>query len=281
MNQSVRPNSGPEDAIYVEWKRHGRHIEEYASEFIGTAFLVFCVVGVVALMFASSSPLVRIVPSTRLRLFVTGLLLGGSGWVVAISPPGKLSGAHLNPAISVGFWMLGKMHFRDLLGYVIGQIAGGVAGAWLGHEAFAGLAHQVKNAALQPSAIASPAGTFLAEAFATLVLAFVVFSFVSHPTLLRWTPAAATLVVGILVCVDGNFSGCGINPARWFGPAMASGAWQHWLAYGIGPVVGAGLAALLRLSGWFGSRVPHTGKTFHDPRYRSVFRHDRVPTAPP
>ncbi len=270
-----------ESVLYFEWKRHGRHLEEYASEFIGTAFMVFCVVGVVGLMFAPRSPVVTLLASTRLRLFLTGLVLGGSGWLVAISPPGKLSGAHINPAISVGFWLLGKMHCRDLLGYVSAQMAGGLAGAWLGQVAFSGFARQVNCAALHPGATAGPVGTFLAETFATFVLAFVVLTFVSHPSLLHWTPAAATLVVGVLVCLDGNFSGCGINPARWLGPATVSQLWTDFPAYCFGPVLGASLAACFRRFGWFGSPVPHTGKLFHDPRYRSVFRHDRALTSPP
>ncbi len=281
MNGPAAPVSPWVSVFYFEWKRHGRHLEEYASEFIGTAFMVFCVIGVVGLMFAQTSPLPTLVPSMRLRLFITGLVLGGSGWVAAISPPGKLSGAHINPAISVGFWLLGKMHFRDLLGYIAGQMAGGLAGAWLGQAVFPGLAHQVKDAALAPNISVTPSGAFLAEALATFVLAFVVFTFVSHRSLLRWTPAAATLTVGILVCIDGNYSGCGINPARWLGPALLSDFWPDFPAYCFGPISGVGLAALFRFLGWFGSPVPHTGKLFHDPRYRSVFRNDRAKSSPP
>ena len=51
-----------EDALYADWKRDGRHLAEYASEFAGTLFNVFCVVGVVAWMFAPSSPVPRAVP---------------------------------------------------------------------------------------------------------------------------------------------------------------------------------------------------------------------------
>ncbi len=281
MNGPAVPAQPWVSVFYFEWKRHGRHLEEYASEFIGTAFMVFCVVGVVGVMFAQGSPLPTVLPSMRLRLFITGLLLGGSGWLVAISPPGKLSGAHINPAISTGFWLLGKMHLRDLLGYIAGQIAGGLGGAWLGHEVFPALARQVKNAALAPNISATPAGAFLAEATATFVLAFVVFTFVSHPSLLHWTPAAATLAVGILVCADGSYSGCGINPARWLGPALLSDSWRDFPAYSFGPILGVGLAALFRFLGWFGSPVPHTGKLFHDPRYRSVFKNDRAKSSPP
>jgi hypothetical protein len=92
MSAPAVPVQAWKSVLYFEWKRHGRHLEEYASEFIGTAFMVFCVVGVVGLMFAPRSLLPAVLPSMRLRLFLTGLVLGGSGWLVAISPPGKLRG---------------------------------------------------------------------------------------------------------------------------------------------------------------------------------------------
>src|SRR5579884_260331 len=102
-----------EPRIYRQWKRSGRHIEEYASELAGTAFALFCVVGVVSLLMASGSPALSWIPSASLRLLLIGLLLGGAGWLVAISPPGRLSGAHINPAVSIGFLALGKMYARD------------------------------------------------------------------------------------------------------------------------------------------------------------------------
>lgn len=281
MNGSAIPVPSLEGKLYLEWKRYGHHLEEYASECLGTCFMVLCVVGVVGLMFAGTSPMLALLPSTRLRLFLTGLVLGGSGWLVAVSPPGRLSGAHINPAISLGFWLLGKMHFRDLLGYVVGQLAGGLAGAWLGQTLFPALASQVQDAALHPGARVTLAAAFAAELAATCGLGLVVYTFVSYRRTLRWTPAAATLAVGVLVCIDGSFSGCGINPARWFGPAVLTVSWGDVLAYSVGPLLGAALAVLPLRLGWLGAPVPHTGKLFHDPRYRSVFKHDRVPTSPP
>ena len=122
--------------LYEEWKRHGKHWEEYASEMLGTAFLLFCVVGAVAFLFGSRAFLPRLIPSSALRLLLVGLLLGGASGLVALTPPGRLSGAHLNPAVSLGFWMLGKMHGRDVAGYIAGQLLGGVLGAFAGGLAF-------------------------------------------------------------------------------------------------------------------------------------------------
>jgi hypothetical protein len=76
MNAPSVPPQSWDSVFYLEWKRHGQHLQEYASEFIGTAFMVFCVVGVVGLMFAPGSPLAAVLPSARWRLFLTAKPLG-------------------------------------------------------------------------------------------------------------------------------------------------------------------------------------------------------------
>ena len=267
-----------ETKIYEEWKRAGPHLAEYACELVGTAFLVFCVVGVVAFLFGTTSPAPRWIPAAAGRLLLAGLLLGGAGWLVALSPPGRLSGGHINPAVSLGFWVLGKMHRRDLAGYVVGQLLGGAVGAWLGGLAFGPLAREVHDATLRPK-VGRP-DAFLLEMGTTFLLTSVVYMFVSHKRLMRWTPGAAMLMSGVLVCLDGNLSGCGMNPARWFGPAYTAHYWNDVAVYFLGPILGALLAAFLRRRLPSRHAMPHTGKLFHDSRFRSLFRHDTVPSTP-
>ena len=232
-----------EAELYEEWKRAGPHLAEYASECLGTAFLVFCVVGVVATLFGTSSPVTSHIPDPALRLLIAGLLLGGAGWLVALSPPGRLSGGHINPAVSLGFWLLDKMHRRDLAGYVLGQLLGSGIGAWLGVWAFGLLAREVHDATLRPKV--GPAAAFLLEMGATFLLTSVIYSFVSHKRLMRWTPGAAMLMSGVLVGLDGNLSGAGMNPARWFGPALAASHFRDSAVYVVGPLLGGGLAGLI------------------------------------
>ena len=174
-----------EDAVYEEWKRHGKHWEEYGSELLGTAVLLFCVVGAVAYLFGQSSLLAQMLTSTPLRLLLLGLVLGGVSGLVAISPPGRLSGAHLNPAVSLGFWALGKMHARDLGGYIVAQLLGGISGALLGRLAFGGLAQEVKIGSLSPGPDVGWMGTLGGEIVSTLILTVAVFSFVSQKKLAR------------------------------------------------------------------------------------------------
>ena len=269
-----------EAALYDDWKQYGSHLEEYASEFAGTAFLLVCVVGIVALTFSTHSPLPHLLPSVTLRLALIGLVLGLASWAVALSPPGRLSGAHLNPAISAGFWLLGKLHRRDLAGYVLSQLAGAAAGTLLGGVLFGSWARSVQMASLHPGPHVSLLATWAGELAATFVLALAVFVCVSLPTLARWTPAVATVLLIFLIGGDGNVSGAGMNPARWFGPALAAQVWRAGTAYAAAPVLAAFAAAVLRRS-TPNSRPPHTAKLFHDPRYRSIFREDRAPSRLP
>jgi aquaporin Z len=104
------------------WQR--LHWPEYGSELLGTAFLVFIALSAVTLNLGLGSPLAVVLPNSSTRRLITGLLLAGSGSLVAISPLGKLSGAHLNPAVSLAFWLQGKMHQHDLVGYLASQFLG-------------------------------------------------------------------------------------------------------------------------------------------------------------
>ena len=283
MNQDLHQTilDAAEEALYIQWKRNGRHFAEYASEFAGTLFLVFVLIIAVAVMFDPTSPVGQWIPSVPLRLIITGMLIGGSGWIVAISPPGRLSGAHINPAISVGFWILGRMHRRDLFWYVVFQMAGGAAGAILAKILLPHLVQPVHLALLRPAAGISAWKDFGLEVLVTFVLATVIFSFVASNKLAQYTPAAVTVSAGLLNCLDGKVSGAGMNPARWFGPAFTLCFWHLGWVYVAGPIVGALLAASIRLLPPFKSILPNTAKLFHDPRYRSIFKHETVMSTPP
>lgn len=72
-----------------------------------------------------------------------------------------------------------------------------------------------------------------------------------------------------------------MNPARWLGPAIVAHAWAFGWAYSLVPLAAALLAAGLRRGGSLTHPMPHTGKLFHDSRYRSLFREDKLPSRLP
>jgi len=264
--QVISANAKPQQEA---WQREFRsHTPEYAAEFAGSLFLVFCVVIAVAIMFAPGSPALRFIPSPRLRLFVTGSVLGGAGSLVAITPLGRLSGAHLNPAISLGFFAEGKMHLQDLFGYIAAQLGGAVIGAWAGAAAAGGFGQSVQEALNVPAKGVSDWAAAGAEVIATFSLAFIIFEMLSSRRWMRWTPLMVVGVAAVIVGIDGNFSGASLNPARSFGPAWIEHQWDSFWVYVIGPSGGGVLAGLLhRLM----PRHARSGKLFHDRHYRSIF----------
>jgi aquaporin Z len=212
------------------------------------------------------------------------MLIGSSGGVVAVSPLGRLSGAHLNPAVTLGFLLLRKMHGRDAVGYIASQLGGAVLGVLAARSIAPRLCASVHDAVLIPASSLSPGGVAGLEMAVTFVLCGAIFLFVSAKSLMRFTPLAVIGCAGLLNLFDGNLSGFGANPARWWGPAV----WHHWWSfaacYALAPLLGAALAVPLpRLIARFGrvSHHPRTGKLFHDPRYRSIFVHDTAPSRPP
>ncbi len=221
-------------------------------------------------MFAPASPVSLWIPSVRVRLFVTGLMLGGAGSLVAITPLGRISGAHLNPAVSLGFFCEGKMQLQDLFAYFVAQLTGGGIGAWAGAAVAGRFGKAVHEALNLPAKGVSDWTATGAEVVSTFALAFVIFEMLSSRRWMRWTPLVVVGVASVVVGVEGNFSGASLNPARSFGPAWVEHNWHSFCVYAIGPCGGGLLAGILHRLVM--PRQAKTGKLFHDRHYRSIFK---------
>ena len=98
------------------------------AEFVGTALLVLVGLSLVILMFGAGSPVARVLPGEGMRRLITGFLFGTTGALIALSPVGRESGAHINPVVTLGFWLMGKLDSRVALSYVLAQLAGATVG---------------------------------------------------------------------------------------------------------------------------------------------------------
>ena len=99
----------------------------YLSELAGTAIMMAIGVGAIALFWAPGIARSRIDPE-RLRLLATGMIFAGGATLVVYSPLGRMSGGHLNPAVTCAFWRLGRIDSRDAVVYAIAQTIGAIAG---------------------------------------------------------------------------------------------------------------------------------------------------------
>lgn len=101
---------------------------EIIAEFLGTALLLACGLSAAIFNFSSGSPLLTLVPNDYIRRFLSVLLFSASATVIIYSPLGRISGGHINPAVTLAFFRLGKLTTKAAVAYIVAQFAGAVAG---------------------------------------------------------------------------------------------------------------------------------------------------------
>lgn len=216
----------------------------FFSELIGTAILLMVGLSVVIFMFGSGTPMSRLIPDEGIRRLITGFLFGTTGASIALSRVGKISGAHINPAVSLGFVMIGKLNKKLFLVYTSAQLIGAVIGS-LPLLLWGQTGRSIAFAATLPGAGYSTLEVFLGEAAATFALISLLTLFLSYRKIRRFTPALFPPLYAIMVWAEAPISGTSTNPARSLGPAIISGQWQGWWIYWAGPVLGTFLALLV------------------------------------
>jgi len=238
--------------------------QRYLAEFLGTFGLLVSVSGA-ALLSLNVDP-GTLAPDARVMLISFSLGLGVLGMIYAF---GDLSGAHFNPAVTVGMWLTGRTKPVDAALYILAQVAGGVVGL----AAVVGVAHGSPTLwnAVTSSGVAfasqgysgngapylvSVGSVFLLEVVLTFLLVTVILFATRTDSFARnLAPVgiALTLVMTNLVAIP--IDGASVNPARSFAPALLS-AWfsgDHWAIqqvwlFWLAPIVGGAIAALVELA---------------------------------
>ena len=161
--------------------------------------------------------------------------------MVMVYATGHLSGAHINPAVTIAFTLTRHFPPRDALAYVGAQIAGATRGA------LALLAVWTDKPA-QLGATVPSVGDGSALVYEVVLTAFLMFVIMAVATDTRAVGAAAAIAIGGTVGLDALFggpvTGASMNPARSLGPALAAGEWHDLWIYLVGPIAGAALGAL-------------------------------------
>ena len=161
--------------------------------------------------------------------------------MVMVYATGHLSGAHINPAVTVAFTLTRHFPARDAVAYVAAQLAGAAAGALVLLAAW-------PSAPAHLGATSPAVGTDTALLYEAVLTAILMFVIMAVATDTRAVGAAAAIAIGGAVGLDaifgGPITGASMNPARSFGPALASWHWHDLWTYVAAPGAGAALGAL-------------------------------------
>jgi MIP family channel proteins len=206
---------------------------KYIAELIGTFALV---------LFGSMSVTLYARAGANLG-FLSIAFAHGLTLLILVYSIGPISGCHINPAVTIGVWIAKKISSFEGVMYIIFQLLG-AALAGVVHAAI--LPATTANFGIPTVAAGNEATGLVIEAILTFFLVFTVFGTAINP---KAPPGVAGVAIGMALTVGlimgGPITGGALNPARWFGPAIAANSLNQWWVYIFGPIIGGGLAAYL------------------------------------
>jgi MIP family channel proteins len=220
----------------------------YIAEFVGTLLLVFFITAAVSVYVTAPS---AANPNPFIDFSVIGLVHVFVLFVL-IQTLAVVSGAHFNPAVTAAMTMLRQIKPPDAAIYVGLQFLGAIAGAFLTKALLLdeGAASNYGAVAVSDALNGKILPGMVCEGLGTFFLLWAIIGVAVNPRGTKeWAAFAIGAALGMAVMVFGPLTGAGLNPARAFGPALASGDWggadTFILVYVIAPLVGAVVAGLL------------------------------------
>lgn len=166
---------------------------------------------------------------------------------IMVNATGHISGGHVNPAVTIGFMVSKRIKVGKGIGYIASQLLGGVLAGFALRVIFSPGVWAASNLGTPSlnSGVPFINGVYI-EAILTFFLMFTIYATAVDkraPKNIYGFAIGSVLIFDILM--GGPLTGASMNPARTFGPAVASGFFDNHLVYWIGPIVGAAIAALL------------------------------------
>jgi len=213
------------------------------AEFIATLLFVFVGAGSVVVV----TGILKLSPAQDAGALVAIALAHGLAIATLVAATARISGGHINPAVTFAAVISGRMKPATGFVYVAAQIVGAVIGALLLKVVVvSSIEGNLGAHGLNDAALSSDAAGVLVEAILTFVLVFTVFATAMDR---RGLGNAAPIAIGFAILIDHfvgvPLTGASMNPARSFGPALVANEWgDHWV-YWLGPLAGGGLAALI------------------------------------
>lgn len=237
---------------------------------LGIFMISACVFGV--LLEHPSSPVHHAIASPLLRRMLAGIAMGFTAVGIISSPWGQRSGAHMNPALTLTFWTLGKIAKWDAIFYAIAQFAGGLTGVAFSAMAVGPpLAHPLVDYVVTVPGPAGAQVAFIAEFSISFVLVFVILFVANSRQLSRFTPWVAGSLVAAFIVLEAPISGMSMNPARTLASALPSQVWSGLWIYFVAPSAAMLLAGQLYVR-FRGAHRVFCIKYHHHNRQRCIFR---------
>lgn len=256
---ALTPSASLREAINSHWR-------VYLMEFteVGTLLLSTCTFG--TLIYSNDSPLRNVDLSLSLRMFLMGTAVALTTLLIIRSPFGRRSGAHFNPAITLTYFWLRRVHRWDAACYVMAQFAGGITGVLVAREGLGmGLsAAPVRYVVTVPGNHGSAAAFAGEYCLAALLMGIVLYSS-NHRLLVRFTPLLVALLTICYYTFSSSISGFSVNPARSLSSALFAWIWQGIWIYFLAPCLGMLTAAAIYIR-FIGANRVYCAKVFHDRR---------------
>src|ERR1700752_241164 len=224
----------------------GPLIRNSMLELILTSALLFGVTTIVRFV-VGPSPISRALPQIHVQLFLVGALVAVLLSLLIISRAGRVSGGHMNPAISLAMWRFGVFPAAGIVPYIAAQLLGSIFGVLAARLVWGPIVARppVLYAVIQPAPYWPEASVFAAELIGMGLIVFLVGYFLSNPRLAPKVPWLVGILIGLGIALFGSETGGSLNPARQFGPALASAHTAKLWVFLVAPMVGAELGALL------------------------------------
>lgn len=247
-----------------------KHWPEYLMEAWGLGTFMVSAGVVTTLLEYAGSPLHRWISDGDVRRLLIGVAMGLTAIAIIYSPWGKQSGAHLNPAVTLTFLRLGKIHPVDAMFYILAQFAGGVLGVLMVWAILGdGFSEPPVDFVNTRPGMGGAGIAYVTEVGMSFGIMLTVLSALGHPRTGGLVGVFAGILVAGYITVLGPLSGMSINPARTFASAAPAQLWDFLWIYFTAPVIGMLLAVeVFRLT--LRSRAWICAKLNHDMRYRCI-----------
>lgn len=215
-----------------------KHISRYFDEALGLGIFMFSAGFFDMLIDHPGLPVRQALHSDMLRRFLIGLSMGLTGLYIFTSRFGKVSGAYINPSVTLVRFLLGDIDIKDGVFYILFQCAGGAAGMYAVYLLFPSLIAHPSINYIVTTPMAGLLVAFVMEFIISCILIMVVLFSSASKAWARYTPYFVASLITIYITLEAPFSGMSMNPARTFASAIVAGNWTAFWLYCIAPTLG-------------------------------------------